>query len=331
MADLPAIHRGASRRAMLGGAAGLALAGLVGCGREEARKVDAPPAPQGPPEGSLEWAIAGSWRSAQDKARDAARHPMETLRFFGLQPRMTVVEFWPGSGWYTEILAPYLAHGAGTFIGALFPEGPTADPAQAALNAAFRTRFSSDRRLFGEPQFSIFGAASGPVAPPGTADMALFLRTLHGWMAAGIAEKAFADAYAALKPGGVLGVEQHRLGQARRVREGEPGGPPFGPDRDEPAVAEAGQVLAHGGLRQVHVVDEVTHAVLAARQVLKQREPHGLGECVEERGRAPSSVESCRLTIHRHMAMLATVSDAVEGRPTPDRPVPARGRWARTT
>lgn len=197
---------------MLGGAAGLALAGLVGCGREEARKVDAPPAPQGPPEGSLEWAIAGSWRSAQDKARDAARHPMETLRFFGLQPRMTVVEFWPGSGWYTEILAPYLAHGAGTFIGVLFPEGPTADPAQAALNAAFRTRFSSDRRLFGEPQFSIFGAASGPVAPPGTADMALFLRTLHGWMAAGIAEKAFADAYAALKPGGVLGVEQHRLG-----------------------------------------------------------------------------------------------------------------------
>ena len=212
MADLPAIHRGASRRAMLTGAAALALAGLAGCGRDEAREADAPPAPEGPPEGSLEWAIAGGWRSAQDKARDAARHPMETLRFFGLQPRMTVVEFWPGSGWYTEILAPSLAHGAGTFIGALFPEGPTADPAQAALNAAFRTRFSSDRRLFGEPQFSIFGAASGPVAPAGTADMALFMRTLHGWMAAGIAEKAFADAYAALKPGGVLGVEQHRLG-----------------------------------------------------------------------------------------------------------------------
>ena len=212
MADLPAIHRGASRRTMLSGAAALALAGLAGCGREEEGKADAPPTPRGPPEGSLEWAVAGVWRSAQDKARDAARHPMETLRFFGLQPRMTVVEFWPGSGWYTEILAPYLAHGAGTFIGALFPEGPTADPAQAALNANFRTRFSSDRRLFGEPQFSIFGAASGPVAPAGTADMALFMRTLHGWMAAGIAEKAFADAYAALKPGGVLGVEQHRLG-----------------------------------------------------------------------------------------------------------------------
>ena len=67
----------------------------------------------------------------RDKARDAARHPMETLRFFGLQPAMTVVEFWPGSGWYTEILAPYLAKGAGTYVAALFPEGPTADPAQA--------------------------------------------------------------------------------------------------------------------------------------------------------------------------------------------------------
>ncbi|MBJ7319738.1 MAG: class I SAM-dependent methyltransferase, partial [Brevundimonas sp.] len=162
------------------------------------------------PEGSLEWAVAGPWR-AQDRPRDAFRHPMETLRFFGLQPRMTVVEFWPGSGWYTEILAPYLTRGQGTYIAALFPEGPTADPAQAALNAAFQTRFSADKKLYGEPQFTTFGAASGPVAPAGTADLCLFMRTLHGWMAAGIAEKAFSDAFAALKPGGVLGVEQHRL------------------------------------------------------------------------------------------------------------------------
>jgi predicted methyltransferase len=209
MAYLPAIQSRVSRRTMLTGAAALTL---VGCGRGEDRKAEAPPAPQGPPEGSLEWAIAGAWRSGQDKARDPWRHPMETLRFFGLQPRMTAVEFWPGSGWYTEILAPYLAKGAGAYVAALFPEGPTADPAQAALNAAFRARFSSDRRLYGEPQFSTFGATSGPVAAAGTADMVLFMRTLHGWMAAGIAEKAFADAYAALKPGGVLGVEQHRLG-----------------------------------------------------------------------------------------------------------------------
>jgi len=211
MADRPATSDGLSRRFLLTGATGLALTGAA-CGRKEDKAAPkAPAAPEGPPEGSLEWAVAGAWRTPQDRARDAARHPMETLRFYGLQPRMTVVEFWPGSGWYTEILAPYLAKGGGNYIAALFPEGPTADPAQVTLNAAFKTRFSSDRKLYGAPQFTTFGAGSGPVAPAGTADLCLFMRTLHGWMAAGIAEKAFSDAFAALRPGGFLGVEQHRL------------------------------------------------------------------------------------------------------------------------
>jgi predicted methyltransferase len=217
MADSLASASGFSRRFLLSGATALALTGVAACGRkEEAVKAPAAPsAPAGPSAGSLEWAVEGSWRSAQDKARDAFRHPMETLRFFGLQPRMTVVEFWPGSGWYTEILAPYLAKGAGTYVAALFPEGPTANPAQAVLNAAFRTRFSSDRKLYGEPQFTVFGAASGPVVTAGTAELCLFMRTLHGWMAAGIVEKAFADAFAALRPGGILGIEQHRLAPAQ--------------------------------------------------------------------------------------------------------------------
>ena len=209
MADLLANPGGVSRRFLLAGTAGVALTGLAACGRKE-EKAGTPPAPAGPPEGSLEWAVAGPWR-AKDRPRDAFRHPMETLRFFGLQPRMTVLEFWPGSGWYTEILAPYLARGDGTYIAALFAEGPASDPAQAALNAAFQTRFTSDKRLYGEPQFTHFGAISGPAAPAGTVDLALFMRNIHAWMAAGIAEKAFADAFAALRPGGVLGVEQHRL------------------------------------------------------------------------------------------------------------------------
>lgn len=210
MADLPAIPGRVSRRFLLAGTAGLVLTGLAACGRKDEKAVETPAAPAGPPEGSLEWAVAGSWR-ARDRPRDAARHPMETLRFFGLQPRMTVLEFWPGSGWYTEILAPYLARGDGTYIGALFAEGPGSDPAQAALNAAFQTRFTSDKKLYGEPRFTQFGAVSGPPAPAGTVDLVLFMRNIHAWMAAGIAEKAFADAYAALRPGGVLGVEQHRL------------------------------------------------------------------------------------------------------------------------
>lgn len=199
-----------SRRGMLSGVAALGLLVVAGCGRRE-KTAEPPPAPDGPPKGSLEWAVAGPWR-APDKVRDADRHPMETLRFFGLQPRMKVVEFWPGSGWYTEILAPYLAEGGGSYVAAGFQTGPGADPFQATLMAAFQKRFTTDRPLYGEIELSAFGPTSGPVTEAGTADLALFMRSIHAWMAAGIAEKAFADAYAALRPGGVLGVEQHRLG-----------------------------------------------------------------------------------------------------------------------
>ena len=199
-----------SRRGWLAGVAVVTLAGLTACGREE-KTAEPPPAPDGPPQGSLEWAVAGPWR-AQDKARDADRHPMETLRFFGLQPRMTVIEFWPGSGWWTEILAPYLAEGAGRYVGAGFQTGPGAEPAQVALMAAFQQRFTTDRRLYGEVELAAFGPTSGPVLEAGTADMVLFMRNIHAWMAAGIAEKAFADAFAALRSGGILGIEQHRLG-----------------------------------------------------------------------------------------------------------------------
>ncbi|KQY89971.1 class I SAM-dependent methyltransferase [Brevundimonas sp. Root1423] len=207
-----------SRRGLLSGVAVLAVAGLAGCGREE-KTAEPPATPDGPPKGSLEWAVAGPWR-AQDKARDAARHPMETLRFFGLQPRMTVVEFWPGSGWYTEILAPYLAEGAGKYVAAGFQTGPGADPSQVQLAAAFQQRFTTDERLYGEIELSAFGPTSGPVTAAGTADMVLFMRNIHAWMAAGIAEKAFADAWAALRPGGVLGVEQHRLGPEEAAEAG---------------------------------------------------------------------------------------------------------------
>jgi len=199
-----------SRRSVLSGVAAVALLGVAACGEKE-KTAEPPPTPDGPPKGSLEWAVAGPWR-AQDKGRDAARHPMETLRFFGLQPRMKVVDFWPGSGWYTEILAPYLAEGGGTYVAAGYQTGPAADPSQVQLMTAFQQRFTNDRRLYGQIELSAFGPASGPVTEAGTADLALFMRNIHAWMAAGIAEKAFADAYAALRPGGVLGVEQHRLG-----------------------------------------------------------------------------------------------------------------------
>ena len=163
-----------------------------------------------PAPGSLEWAVAGDWRSAEDRARDRWRHPVESLKFWGLRPGITVVEFWPGLGWYSDILAPYLARNDGMLVEVQFAPGVSDGTAGAKVMETLRRRFVARPGLYGQPAASAFGPGTGPPAPAGSADLVLFLRNLHDWMAAGIADKAFHDAYAALKPGGVLGVEEHR-------------------------------------------------------------------------------------------------------------------------
>jgi predicted methyltransferase len=185
-----------SRRALLAGAA--ALAGCQG----ETPKIQPPK--------TIPEAVAGSWRSVSDRARDPWRHPTESLTFWGLKPGATVVEFWPGSGWYTEILAPYLAATGGKLYAAHLQPGDPPDPSASQMIEAFRAKYGEASKLYGEVEVTAFGPTSGPVAPAGSADLVLFLRNLHNWMAAGSAEKAFRDAFLALKPGGVLGVEEHR-------------------------------------------------------------------------------------------------------------------------
>jgi predicted methyltransferase len=189
---------GPDRRLFLTSTAAVALAG---CKPRQA------PAKDGEAPSSLAKAIDGEWRSSTDKARDAWRHPAASLAFWGLQPGMTVVEFWPGAGWYADILAPFLETTGGTLYEVL---QPPAEAAAAQMNTAFTHKLKERRRLYGDVRLTEFGPKSGPVAPAGTADMVLFLRNIHNWMAAGLAEKAFGDAFAALKPGGVLGVEEHR-------------------------------------------------------------------------------------------------------------------------
>jgi len=152
--------------------------------------------------------LVGEWRTDADKARDRWRHPAESLAFWGLRPGITVVEFWPGAGWYSDILGPYLEQTKGKLYAALQPEDP-AQPAVGQILEAYKQRVSA-KRLYGEVELTTFGPMSGPVAPAGSADLVLFLRNIHNWMAAGLVEKAFADAFAALKPGGVLGIEEHR-------------------------------------------------------------------------------------------------------------------------
>jgi predicted methyltransferase len=160
-------------------------------------------------EGSLSWAVAGKWRSELDKARDKFRHPIETLNFFEISPSDRVLDMWPGAGYMTEILAPVLAKGKGKYLAALIEPEATA-PEASTLSTQYKARFDGEKKLYGEIQYSVFGPTSGPLFDAESVDKILFLLVLHDWMAAGLAEKAFAEAIAVLKPGGILGIEQHR-------------------------------------------------------------------------------------------------------------------------
>ncbi len=158
----------------------------------------------------LEQVIAGSHRKEEDKARDQYRHPLETLRFIGLKPGMTVVEVLPIGGWYTNILAPYLKeHGA--YYGALFPEDDTSDGGFWKRGREGFVRDMSNKELYGTLHLVTLAPERGvKMMPDGAADMVLTFRNVHNWMAAGTAEQTFATFFAALKPGGVLGVVEHR-------------------------------------------------------------------------------------------------------------------------
>ena len=188
--------------------AALALS-VSGCGpKPKPVPVPAPIAAEpAAPVGSLGWAVQGPWRI--ERARDQARHPAETLAFFGLRPDMTVVEVFPGRGWYSAVLAPYLARGGGKLYEASF-DPLTATAAQMATMQEFKARFMQAPQTFGAIQLTVLSPTSGAIAPDGSADMVLVMRNVHTFMAEGYAEKAFRDIFAALKPGGILGIEEHR-------------------------------------------------------------------------------------------------------------------------
>lgn len=156
----------------------------------------------------LENAIAGEHRSAKSKARDQYRNPQETLEFFGFKSTMTVVEITPGGGWYTEILAPALK-GSGKLYGAHYPDTGEDNYYSNSRKRLEKKLKSND--VFSEVVLTDFvPRKESKLAPAGTADMVLTFRNLHNWKDAGV-EQVFKDAYVALKPGGVLGVVEHRL------------------------------------------------------------------------------------------------------------------------
>jgi len=155
---------------------------------------------------SLKAAVENPARDAKNHARDPYRHPLEALSFFGVKPTSVVVEIDPGgAGYWTEILAPYLKE-KGRYIAAN-PE-PTSDEAKR-FAAAFAAKLASDAGAFGKVETVTF-VGERAMVPPGTADFVLTFRNLHNWMKAGDAEPTLRAFFAALKPGGVLGIEDHR-------------------------------------------------------------------------------------------------------------------------
>lgn len=185
----------------------LVLAAALGCGK--ARPTPPAAASADGTAAALAAAIAGPQRSADNRARDAARHPVETLAFFGLRDDMTVVELWPGNGWYTEILAPVLK-GKGTLVAATpDPNGPNANRARYAKD--FRARLAAQPDVFGEVVVTSIDRTGGmSLGAPASADLVLTFRNTHGWVNDGIDDDVYRAAFEVLKPGGVFGVVQHR-------------------------------------------------------------------------------------------------------------------------
>ncbi|MBC7404461.1 MAG: class I SAM-dependent methyltransferase [Cytophaga sp.] len=156
---------------------------------------------------ALKTAIAGAQRTPANVARDGARHPYETLSFFGITPKMTVVEFSPGGGWYTEILAPYLRNEGKLIAGA---------------NAKFKQKLDATPALYDKVVVTILDP-SGKLdyAAKNYADMVLTFRNIHNWVGGGdtVVKNVFQSAYDALKPGGVFGIVEHRLPAAKTQDE----------------------------------------------------------------------------------------------------------------
>jgi predicted methyltransferase len=150
---------------------------------------------------------AGSWRTPSFVARDPARHPVAELTFLGLKPDMTVVEIWPSGGYWTEILAPYL-HDHGAYYAAIVPRTLSDRSAKAA--DVFQAKLDSNKAIYGNVRVSEFGKNLSNIAPAGSADMVLTFRNFHNWMGDGSIDQALAVFYKALKPGGILGIEDHR-------------------------------------------------------------------------------------------------------------------------
>ncbi len=150
-------------------------------------------------------AVADPGREAAKKV-DKFRNPAATLAFFEVEPGKHVAEVWPG--YYTPILAKYYKENAGSYTAVLYPDN--AGEYTDKRNKAFRDKYVGNAD-YGDMAFGAFGQGHGAMIEPGTADVVISRRNVHNWMGRGYADEAFEEFYAALKPGGILGIVEHRL------------------------------------------------------------------------------------------------------------------------
>jgi predicted methyltransferase len=186
----------ASRKLAAAALAGAAF--VAACTTDSSRQVTAQ---------TLTSILAGDQRAEDNRVRDRYRHPKETLLFFGIRPQMKVLEVWPEPGWYTEVIAP-LVRDSGLYSAAVTPD-PGSKHVTQRLDA-FRAKLASRPDLYQHVQVVNFPLDGSDAVPPESIDMVVTFRNIHNWMAETQAAQAFATMYRALKPGGVLGVVEHR-------------------------------------------------------------------------------------------------------------------------
>jgi predicted methyltransferase len=160
----------------------------------------------------LDAAIAGAHRTDAERARDIYRHPRETLLFFGLRPDQTVVEISPSGGWYTKIIAPVVRED-GLYVAAM-PPVVAGNASSENRRKAYMDLLAAAPALLDRTQVVSWEIGQGGLGADGSADLVVTFRNLHNWLGAGNAEAALRDFYRVLRPGGTLGVVEHRGNEA---------------------------------------------------------------------------------------------------------------------
>ncbi|MDR9753513.1 methyltransferase domain-containing protein [Pseudomonas sp. SZMC_28357] len=160
--------------------------------------------------------LAGSWRVPQNALRDQYRHPQQTLSFFGLKPNQTLIEITPGNGWYSELLAPLLRD-HGQYIAAV--QAPNASDYARKNADTLQKKFSDGPSQYAKAQIVPFDPKAPSLGAAGSADTVLTFRNVHNWVLADTAPQMFQAFFRVLKPGGVLGVVDHRAHQGASLDE----------------------------------------------------------------------------------------------------------------